>query len=93
MQGGKLDLYKTARTMKSARAIMLEALDKEIQEEFCLSKEDMSFEVAYSSEDSTMAELAKTAIIEKFGIEDVMMEPLTLSLSTYIGLEIGRAHV
>ena len=85
MQGDKLDMYKIARTMKHAKSIMVEAIEKEISETFHTTMDEMNLEVAYSSLSPREAELMRDELAQHFGREDILVDPLTLSLACHIG--------
>ena len=80
IQGGKLELYKTTRTMKNARTVMLEALERELKETLhCGSNEEAYFEVAYSGLSNQNGLIQKEELIKHIGLEhrdDGLMEPL-----------------
>lgn len=84
-QGGKLDLFKTARTMKKARTIMIKAMENEIKDNFKCSIEDVNFQVAYSSLDDKMALEAKDELSKVYPSSDILLDSLTLSLACHIG--------
>ena len=85
MQGGKLEVYRKARTLKTAREIMIEAVKDEYEEGFKCTSEDVRFEIAYSGLDKKEAEELKSQLSKIYPNSDILMEPLTLSLSCHIG--------
>ena len=84
-QGTKLDLFKTARTMKKAKSIMLEAIEDEIKNTLKCDIEDVNFQIAYSSLDDKNALSLKEELQAIYPHNSIHVEPLTLSLSCHIG--------
>lgn len=83
-QGGKLDLYKTSRTLKGAIKTVRAALDKEVVDTLKCTHDDVVYEVAYSSLDNREANKVVASIKEETNC-DVLCEPLALVLSCHIG--------
>lgn len=85
IQGGVLDIYKKARTMKSAKALMLEAIQKECEDTLGITPEEAHFEVAYSGVDSTEAKEMKKKLESMYPQREVIMDPLTWSIACHTG--------
>lgn len=85
IQGEKLDSFAKARTMKQAKSIMLEQMKKDFAERFQdPTGENMWLQVAYT-EDREMAEEFKAEIQKEFPNHDIVVDPLSLSVSCHIG--------
>ncbi len=85
IQGGKLDIYKKTRTLKSAQELMFDALKKEYQQNWGCSQDEVYFEVAYSGVDDTEAKKWKKQLEELYPEYPVIMDPLTLSVGCHVG--------
>ncbi len=85
IQGERLDAFAKARTMKQAKSIMIEAMKKDFKERF--ESEDgskMHLEMAYTH-DLAQAEQFKKEVQEAFPNNEIIMQPLSLSVSCHIG--------
>ncbi|HIR26824.1 MAG TPA: DegV family protein [Candidatus Choladousia intestinigallinarum] len=87
IQGDKLDAYAKSRTLKAAKATMLEAIQKDMRERFHAKEnaEDMEISVVYSGTDMTEVEIWKNEVQEVFPNHTLMMDPLSLSVACHIG--------
>lgn len=87
IQGAKLDAYAKSRTMKAARATMLEAIHKDFRERFGANEDasNMNVMLAYSGTDLTEANSWKEEVQAAFPNHTIMMDPLSLSVSCHIG--------
>ncbi len=86
IQGEKLDSFAKCRTIKAAKTAMLEAVQKDITERFGLSDhpEDIVIAGAYTcAQEEAMA--WKSEIEEAYPGHEVVMQPLSLSVSCHIG--------
>lgn len=85
INGEKLDLFSTARTVKSAKATMIEQMKKDFKERFnCPDGTGMNLEIAYTKDE----ELAKEFYDEvkaEFPNNEIVVQPLSLSVSCHIG--------
>ena len=84
-QGERLDAFAKARTVKQAKSIMIEAMKKDFKERF--ESEDgskMHLEMAYTH-DLAQAEQFKKEVQEAFPNNEIIMQPLSLSVSCHIG--------
>ena len=85
IQGERLDAFAKARTVKQAKSIMIEAMKKDFKERF--ESEDgskMQLEMAYTH-DLAQAEQFKKEVQEAFPNNEIIMQPLSLSVSCHIG--------
>lgn len=83
IQGEKLDAYSIAKTKKKGVAKMLSAMEQDVKERFG-GVENVHFEVAHTNNEEAAIEFCNE-IRERFGVEDVIMDPLSLSVSCHIG--------
>lgn len=85
IQGEKLDAFAKARTVKQAKNIMIEAMKSDFQKRF--DNPDgtkMNLEIAYTF-DKEAAEAFKAEVQEAFPNNEIVMNPLSLSVSCHIG--------
>ena len=84
IQGEKLDAFAKARGWKSAKKIMLNAIETDLNERFADVKEQMVLGMAYTC---TKEEAAgwKQEIMERFPCYDILEGPLSLSVACHIG--------
>lgn len=86
IQGEKLDAFSIARTKKQGISKMLAAIEADINQRFGGMENiaDIHLEVAHTHNEEAAKELVNT-IREKFGVEEVVMNSLSLSVSCHIG--------
>ena len=85
IQGDKLDSFAKARTTKQAKGMMIDAMKKDFTERFDDAEgKNMHLEVAYTY-DLEAAEAFKAEVQEAFPGMDIVMNPLSLSVSCHIG--------
>lgn len=85
IQGEKLDAFAKARTVKQAKNIMIEAMKNDFEHRFCDPKgEHMHLELAYTY-DLESAENFKKEVQAAFPGMDIVLNPLSLSVSCHIG--------
>ena len=86
IQGGKLDSFSKARTVKQAKTTMLSAVAKDLEERFDDPKAEKCWlEVAYTCE-KEMAEEFLQEIRQQFPqVQEIHMDPLSLSVACHIG--------
>ena len=82
IQGDKLDAFSKARGWKSAKKTMLDAMEKDLKERF--AGEEVHLEAAYTCS-AEEAQEWKAEIEARFPGYDVVMNPLSLSVSCHIG--------
>lgn len=95
IQGEKLDAFAKARTVKQAKTIMIDAMKKDFAERFHdASGENMHLEIAYTY-DLDAANQFKEEVQAQFPKHDIVVNPLSLSVSCHIGpgsLAIATSH-
>ena len=85
IQGDKLDAFAKARTAKQGKNIMIETMKKDFEERFESSDgKKMHLEIAYS-DDKEAAEAFKEEVQKAFPDNEIVMNPLSLSVSCHIG--------
>ena len=85
IQGEKLDSFAKARTTKQAKSMMIEALKKDFAERFNDPEgKNLYLQMAYTL-DKEAAEAFKVEVAEAFPGMDIVMDPLSLSVSCHIG--------
>ena len=86
IQGEKLDAFAKARTVKQAKSIMIEAVKNDLANRFKDPEaKNMYLEIAYTY-DIGAAEAFREEVKAAFpGIVDIVMNPLSLSVSCHIG--------
>ena len=86
IQGEKLDSFAKCRTIKQAKQVMLEAIDKDLKERFHLGDDPQQAVIAAAY--TCGAEEAarwKEQIQEHYPEHEIVMNPLSLSVSCHIG--------
>lgn len=85
IQGEKLDAFAKARTVKQAKSIMIEAMKSDFEKRFdSPDGAKMNLEIAYTF-DKEAAEDFKAEVQEAFPNNEIVMNPLSLSVSCHIG--------
>ncbi len=85
IQGEKLDAYAKVKTLKQAKATMVQAVRKDFESRFYdPNGEKFYIEVAYTA-DNTEAMIFKKELEEEFPEHDIVVDPLSLSVSCHIG--------
>ncbi len=85
IQGEKLDAFAKARTVKQAKNIMIEAMKSDFEKRFdSADGEKMNLEIAYTY-DLAAAEAFKEEVQAVFPNNEIVMNPLSLSVSCHIG--------
>lgn len=85
IQGEKLDAFAKARTVKQAKNIMIEAMKSDFQKRFdSPDGTKMNLEIAYTF-DKEAAEAFKAEVQAAFPNNEIVMNPLSLSVSCHIG--------
>lgn len=87
IQGEKLDAYAKSRTLKAAKATMLEAIEKDNRERFHGSEDmsDVTVSLVYSGTDLTEINAWREELKKKYPNQEMIPEPLSLSVSCHIG--------
>lgn len=87
IQGEKLDAFSKARTVNSAKSIMIEAVKKDIEGRFGGDIKNVKIAFAHTKSDEEIA-LFKEELIQSIpgcDVEDMVVNPLSLSVSCHIG--------
>lgn len=85
IQGEKLDAFAKARTVKQGKNIMIDTIKKDFAERFNdPAGKNMHLEIAYTH-DKEAAEAFKAEVQAVFPNHDIVMNPLSLSVSCHIG--------
>ena len=84
IQGEKLDAFAKARGWKSAKKIMLNAIEKDLNTRFAAVKDEMVLGMAYTCGKEEAQEWKKE-IEERFPGYDIVEGPLSLSVACHIG--------
>ena len=83
--GEKLDSFAKARTMKQAKTLMMNAIQKELDERLHDSEyKDCHLAIAYSDNEEAALEFKKE-VEERFPDADIYLAPLSLSIACHIG--------
>ncbi len=95
IQGEKLDAFAKARTLKHAKTIMIDAMKKDFEERFHdATGSNMYLEIAYTY-DRGAAEQFRDEVQEIFPSHEIVVHPLSLSISCHIGpgaLALAASH-
>lgn len=85
IQGEKLDAFAKARTSSQGKSMMINAVKADIENRFGgLDAKNYKLYMAYTK-DEEAANAFKKEVEEAFGVTDIMMHPLSLSVSCHIG--------
>lgn len=86
IHGEKLDKFKQSRTLANAKRIMLDQVKEDIENQLSFDgrKDNIHFDVAYTYNREEALVFAEE-IKKEFGVEDVIVNPLSLSVSCHIG--------
>jgi len=86
IQGEKLDAFSIARTKKQGVGKMLSAMENDIKERFggMDNIQNIHLSVAHTNNEEAAKELAEE-VRKRFGVENVVTDPLSLSISCHIG--------
>ncbi len=83
--GEKLDSFAKARTMKQAQTLMMNAIQKELDERLHDSEcKDCHLAIAHSDNEEAALEFKKE-VEERFPDADIYLAPLSLSIACHIG--------
>ena len=87
IQGGKLDSYAKALTVKKAKEVMIGAIKKDLQARFLefLEKGQINISVAYTYDKNLALEFKQEIEQEIPNIKINWIDPLSLSVSCHIG--------
>ena len=83
--GEKLDSFAKARTMKQAKTLMMNAIQKELDERLHDSEcKDCHLAIAHSDNEEAALEFKKE-VEERFPDADIYLAPLSMSIACHIG--------
>ncbi len=87
IQGDKLDAYAKSRTLKAAKTTMIEAVEKDCRERFHAAPDlsDVTISLVYSGTDLTEINSWREELQKKYPNQEMIPEPLSLSVSCHIG--------
>ena len=87
IQGEKLDAFAKCRTMKASKTTMLKAIEDDIRDRFALEGEPDKYWIsgAYSGARDEEVEQWVSEIKEVYPGKQIIMQPLSLSVSCHIG--------
>lgn len=85
IRGEKLDSYAKARTLKQAKQIMMDAIAKDMAEEWDdPTGENTIIAMAHTQNDEEIAKF-KEEVLERWPNRDIVVDPLSLVVSCHIG--------
>ncbi|MCR4693857.1 MAG: DegV family protein [Pseudobutyrivibrio sp.] len=83
--GEKLDKFAIARTVKSAKQIMIDALKKDMKDVLHTDNlDDVTISIAHT-QNQEAAEKFREELLQEFPGKDIWIDPLSLSVSCHIG--------
>ncbi|MFV0464663.1 MAG: DegV family protein [Lachnospiraceae bacterium] len=85
IQGGKLDAFAKARTVKQAKTMMIDAIKKDIRTRFQdESGEKMNLAIAYAF-DAEAAARFKEEVQREFPNHDIVVNPISMVIECHLG--------
>ena len=84
IQGEKLDAFAKARTVSQAKSIMINAIKSDINTRFGCNPEYCCIFMAHTNSDDVINEF-KQEILKEFPDREIVVDPLSLSVSCHIG--------
>lgn len=85
IQGEKLDAFAKARTPRQGKNIMLDAMEDDLANRFHDPEcRQMQMCIAYTGSVEPALEF-RQEVMERFRVEDIMMDPLSLNVACHIG--------
>ena len=84
IQGEKLDAYQKVMSVKQAKTVMINAIKKDIQNRFGGDSDDLLIAMAYTY-DLEAAKLFMNEVQQAFPNKNIVLDPLSLSVSCHIG--------
>lgn len=86
IQGGKLDAFAKARTVKQARSMMIEATRKDLITRIGKSEKGQKVGIYIAhTQNQALAEEFRDEILETFPDREIIINPLSLSVACHIG--------
>ncbi len=86
IQGDKLDTFAKARTIKQAKSIMVDAIKTDIGNKYNGDSSKVHISMAYTGSKNN-CEIFRNEVQEIFPEHNILMDPLSLSISCHIGPE------
>ena len=84
IQGEKLDTFAKARTTKQGKGIMMDAIKSDMENRFKTDYTGMHLQIAHT-ENEEAAELLRDELLELYPGSEIVINPLSLSVSCHIG--------
>ena len=84
IQGEKLDTFAKARTAKQGISIMLQALKDDVEKRFANNIDSLYIGIAHTNNEKGALEL-KEEILKMYPNKQIIINPLSLSVSCHIG--------
>lgn len=85
IKGGKLDAYAKCTGVKKSKATMLQAIENDLNTLFKdVDRKDLDFAISYTY-DLEEAKIRKSEVESHFHVENILMDPLSLSIASHIG--------
>lgn len=84
IQGEKLDAFSIARTKKQGVSKMIAAMEEDIEKRFGGDVQNVHLEIAHTKNEEAAQKFRET-LQEKFGVSEIVIYPLSLSVSCHIG--------
>lgn len=86
IQGEKLDAFAKARTSAQGKSIMINAVKNDLSNRFGILDDPSKYTICVAhSENLAAAEAFRDEIISEFGVKDVYIDHLSLSVACHIG--------
>ena len=84
IQGEKLDTFAKARTTKQGKSIMMDAIKSDMENRFKVDYTQIHLQIAHT-ENEEAAVLLRDELLELYPGSDIVINPLSLSVSCHIG--------
>ena len=94
IQGGKLDTYARAMTVKQCKSTMINAVKSDIEKRFGADEKKVTIAIAHTHNEKE-AYAFRDEVLDIFGEREIVVDPLSLSVACHIGpgalaLTVGR---
>ncbi len=85
IQGGKLDTFAKARTLKQGKQIIMEAIEKDVKERFAnIPLDELTISIAHT-QNKKEAEIFRDELLGIFPNKKIIIDPLSLSVACHVG--------
>lgn len=84
IQGEKLDTFAKARTTKQGKTIMMDAIKNDMENRFKTDYTGMHLQIAHTENEEAAKQL-RDELLELYPGSDIVINPLSLSVSCHIG--------